>query len=92
MTVVAAIRVWLVLLALTALSCAAWIGAGWCGAGWVGPRLTGSLVIALAMAKAWLIATRFMELRDAWWPLRVLIAVWTVLVGTILLFLFGYTP
>ena len=85
MTIHGAITTWLLLLLLTALSYATWLDTRWAD-----QRLAGSLVIALAMAKAWLIASRFMELRDAWWPLRLLMMMWLLPVGGTLIFLFGW--
>ena len=75
---------WILLLVLTGLSYLSWLEARWAN-----PRLTGSAVIVLALAKAWLIGARFMELRGAYWPLRLIFNLWLVTVGAMLLAMLG---
>ena len=78
---------WVALLAFSFLSYLSWLEANWAD-----PRVPGSLVILIALAKAWLIGTRFMELRGAWRPLRLIFASWLVMVGATLLVMFGRAP
>lgn len=75
---------WILLLVLTALSYLSWLDASWAD-----PRLTGSAVIVIALAKAWLIGARFMELHGAFWPLRLIFNLWLVAVGAMLLAMFA---
>lgn len=75
--------VWLLLVAATLLSYAAWIDDGW-----VGQRAAGSAVIVIALAKAWLIGMRYMELDEAARFLRLIYGGWVLLVGTTLVAIF----
>ncbi|WP_054110747.1 cytochrome C oxidase subunit IV family protein [Brevundimonas sp. AAP58] len=74
---------WLLLIAATLISYVSWLDEDWAD-----PRLTGSIVVAIACGKAWLIGMRFMELREAVWPLQLIFNLWTVGVGVILITMF----
>jgi hypothetical protein len=74
---------WLILIAATLISYVSWLDEGWGD-----PRLTGSIVVAIACGKAWLIGMRFMELREAVWPLKLIFNLWTVGVGAVLIAMF----
>lgn len=74
---------WALLVAATLLSYASWLDAGW-----IDPRIAGSVVIVIALAKAWLIGMRFMELGEAILPLRLAYALWVLIVGAVLLAMF----
>lgn len=71
-----AILTWIVLLALTAASYATWFEAALVPSG-----LTGTVVLAAAALKCWLIGMRFMELEEAAWPLRWIFNAWVALVA-----------
>lgn len=71
---------WIFLLLLTGLSYLSWLDHSWAD-----PRLIGSAVIVIALIKAWLIGARFMELKGAFWPLRLIFNVWLAGVGAMLL-------
>jgi hypothetical protein len=75
--------VWLLLVGATSLSYAVWIGTRW-----FGERAGGSAVIVIALAKAWLIGMRYMELDEAALPLRLAYGGWVLLVGAMLLAMF----
>lgn len=73
-------RVWLVLIAITALS---W----WTGHAIGNQRLAGALVLMLAFLKARFVISDFMEVRDAPIALRLLTDGWVVLAGALLVIL-----
>jgi hypothetical protein len=75
---------WVILLAATALSYLAWVDSSQLPA-----AVTGSFVIVVAMAKAWLIGMRYMELETAIWPLRLAYSAWIIVVGLVLLAMFA---
>lgn len=81
------IATWGTLVVLTGLSYLSWLDAGRLDA-----RVVGSAVILIALTKAWLIGTRFMELREAIWPLRLIFYLWVVTVGGVLVAMFGLAP
>lgn len=78
---------WLLLVGLTLLSYLSWLDAGW-----IDPRVAGSIVIVIALVKAWLIGMRFMELDHAVQPLRLAYAGWVLVVGVVLLTMFALAP
>ena len=75
---------WAILLAATFLSYLAWIDPAV-----LSPQIAGSIVIVIAMAKAWLIGMRFMELETAVLPLRLAYSAWVIVVGAVLLAMFA---
>lgn len=75
--------VWIALVALTLLSYASLSASTF-----TGPRIAGSVVIAIALAKAWLIGMRYMELDDAAIPLRLAYLAWIAIVGAVLIPMF----
>lgn len=79
--------VWLFLAAATLLSYASWNTGSLADA-----RVAGGAVVVIAMAKAWLIGMRFMELDEAVWPLRMIFNLWIMTVGGMLLTMFWLTP
>ena len=74
------IVVWTLLVLATLLSYASWLDARWGDI-----RLTGSAVVAIALAKVWLIGMRYMEIDEAIWPLRLAFNAWVLVVGAVLL-------
>lgn len=78
------VATWAILLIATALSYIAWIDPER-----LSPTVAGSVVILIAMAKAWLIGMRFMELNIAILPLRIAYTVWVAVVGIVLLTMFA---
>lgn len=74
---------WALLVAATLLSYLSWLDASW-----LDPQIAGSIVIVIALAKAWLIGMRFMELATAIAPLRIAYNLWIVMVGAVLLAMF----
>ena len=81
------VATWAILLLLTGLSYLSWLDASWAD-----PRLTGSTVIVIALAKAWLIGANYMELREAVWQLRLIFNLWLLIVGGALLAMFALSP
>lgn len=71
---------WAALVAATLLSFLSWLDPG---SG--DPRLAGSVVLVIALAKAWLIGMRYMELGEAIVPLRAAYGIWIIAVGAMLL-------
>lgn len=78
---------WAFLLAATLLSYATWDTPGSFEA-----RIAGTIVIALGLAKAWLIGRRFMEIGEAIWPLQLIFNLWVIAVGSVLTTLFWLAP
>ncbi|MEE4454943.1 MULTISPECIES: cytochrome C oxidase subunit IV family protein [Novosphingobium] len=78
------VATWLILVVATLLSYVAWIDPER-----LSPAVAGSAVILIAMAKAWLIGMRFMELESAVLPLRIAYNLWVVVVGAVLLAMFA---
>jgi hypothetical protein len=78
--------VWLLLVLATLLSYASW------AEGALEPNRAGAAVLIIAFLKARLIGTRFMELREAVWPLRAAFEIWVVAVCVVLLVMFGMAP
>lgn len=78
------VATWAILVIATALSYVAWVDPDR-----LSPTVAGSVVILIAMAKAWLIGMRFMELDTAIWPLRIVFTAWVLAVGIILLTMFA---
>ncbi|VWX50169.1 cytochrome C oxidase subunit IV family protein [Novosphingobium sp. 9U] len=78
------ITTWALLLVATALSYLAWVDPAL-----LAPQIAGSIVIVIAMAKAWLIGMRFMELETAVLPLRLAYSAWVLVVGGVLLTMFA---
>lgn len=77
------VLVWLILVVATLASYASWLDADWADRRW-----TGSAVVAIACGKAWLIGMRFMELREAIWPLQLFFNLWVIGIGTLLIAMF----
>lgn len=61
----------------------------WRDPGGLAPVAAGSLAVLLAMAKAWLIGMRYMELATAPWPLRLAYDLWVAVVGVVLIAMFA---
>ncbi|MEO6588636.1 MAG: cytochrome C oxidase subunit IV family protein, partial [Pyrinomonadaceae bacterium] len=78
---------WLILVIGTLLSYLSVIEAQW-----VDPRVAGSVVILIALVKAWLIGMRFMELDEAVLPLKFAYNAWVATVGVILLTALALAP
>ncbi|KFG90938.1 hypothetical protein BV98_001305 [Sphingobium herbicidovorans NBRC 16415] len=74
------VLIWVILVAATLLSYLTWINPAI-----LNPSIAGSIVMLMAMAKAWLIGMHFMELRAAVRPLRLAYSVWVLVVGVVLL-------
>jgi hypothetical protein len=82
-------RATVVWIALVLATCATW---------WLGTdhpfadasvRLAGAVAIVIAFAKAWLVGQDFMELRGAARPLRLALAVWLSVVGSLCVALYA---
>lgn len=75
---------WALLIVATLLSYLSWIDPAL-----LDPLVAGSLVIVIAMFKAWLIGMRFMELGRAILWLRLAYTAWVMVVGGVLLTMFA---
>ena len=81
------VATWATLLVLTGLSYLSWLDTHWAN-----PRLIGSIVIVIALVKAWLIGMRFMEIGEAIRPIRLIFNLWVLTVGGVLIAMFGAAP